>query len=143
MSLESANRQSRHRFMKLALCLALVGQLTACRKPSAQDLVGTWEVAYANSKLKLKINQDGTFEQLLEQKDKTTVLRRTGKWEMTDLEGESVVLNGALIVRDDTGTLESADRNGAWIIHVDWGFGRIRLPVNEDLNLYLDKLKHE
>jgi len=114
--------------MKLALCLALVGQLTACRKPSAQDLVGTWEVAYANSKLKLKLNQDGTFEQLLEQKDKTTVLRRTGKWEMTDLEGESVVLNGALIVRDDTGTLESADRNGAWIIHVDWGFGRIRLP---------------
>jgi hypothetical protein len=105
--------------MKLALCFALVGQLTACRKPSAQDLVGTWEVAYGNSKLKLKLNQDGTFEQRLQQKDKTTVLRRTGKWEMTDLESESVVLNGALIVRDDTGTLESGNSSGAWVMHVD------------------------
>jgi hypothetical protein len=142
MSLRSANRQSRHRFIKFTLCLALVGQLTACRKPNAQDLVGNWEVAYANSKLKLKLNQDGTFEQTLEQKDKTAVLRRTGKWEMADLEGESVVLNGALIVRDDKGTLESADSTGAWIIHIDWGFGRIRLPVNEDLNLYFDKIKN-
>ena len=94
--------------MKLALCFALVGQLTACRKPSAQDLVGTWEVAYANSKLKLKLNQDGTFEQLLEQKDKTTVLRRTGKWEMTDLEGESVVLNGHALMDEPTLDIEDA-----------------------------------
>jgi hypothetical protein len=78
-------------------------------------------VAYANSKLKLRLNQDGTFEQLLAQKDNTAVLRHAGKWEMTDLEGESVVLKGALIVRDNTGTPESADGNEAWIMHVDWG----------------------
>jgi Mg-chelatase subunit ChlD len=45
-------------------------------------------------------------------------------------------------VGDDTGTLESRDSNGAWMMHVDWGFGRIRLPVNADLNLYFDKIKN-
>lgn len=98
-----------------------------------------WEVNYADSKLQLKLNSDGTFEQILQQRDKNTI-RRTGTWALTDLEGQSVLLNGALIVRDDRGTLESADTNGAWVIHIAGGFGNIRLPVNEDLGLYFDKI---
>ena len=120
------------------MCFAVVGQGTACRKPTAHDLIGSWKVNYTNSKVKLKLNSDRTFEQVLEQNGKDTI-HRVGKWELTDFEGPTVVLNGALIVRDDKGTLESADSNGAWLLHVESGLGTSRLTVNEDLGLYFTK----
>ena len=122
----------------LVISLILVGQLAACRKPTARDVLGSWQVDFANSKLKLTLNPDGTFEEILEKKQDTSV-RRTGRWELAELEGESVVLHGALIARNYAGTVESDDRNGEWIMHVDRAFGRFRLPVNEDLNIYFER----
>ena len=49
------------------------------------------------------------------------------------------MLNGAFVVRDEKGTLESANDNGAWLVHVENGFGAPRLTVNEDLGLYFAK----
>jgi hypothetical protein len=123
---------------RLVISLILVGQLAACRKPTAQDVLGSWQVGFANSKLKLTLNPDGTFEEILEKKQDTSV-RRTGRWELTELEGESVVLHGALIARNYAGTVESDNRNGEWIMHVDRAFGRFRLLVNEDLNIYFER----
>ena len=104
-------------------------------------MVGNWQAEFAKSKssLKLKLNVDGTFEETFENKENTNVVRRVGKWEMTEIEGQSLlVLNGPLVVRDD-GTAESYD-NGAWSLHVDKVFGHIRMPANEDLHLYFDKV---
>jgi len=123
----------------LVISLILVGQLASCRKPTARDVLGSWQVNFANSKLKLTLNPDRTFEEILEKKQDTSVVHRTGRWELTELEGESVVLHGALIARDHAGTVESDDRNGEWIMHVDRAFGRFRLSVNEDLNLYFER----
>jgi hypothetical protein len=138
----SANCEYRRRYKRLLailIWLIFIGQITGCRKPTAQDMLGNWQVDFAKSSLKLKLNADGTFEETFENKENTHVVRRVGKWEMTELEGQSLVLNGPLVVRDN-GTVESYDSNGAWILHVDKAFGHIRMPVNEDLNLYFDKV---
>jgi|SRR5215813_10448314 len=130
--------RSLYRISSFVLCVVVVGYATACHQTTAQDLVGTWELNYAESKLKLQLNPDGTFEQVLQPKG-NPALHRSGKWELTDFEGPTVVLNGAFVVRDEKGTLESANDNGAWLVHVENGFGAPRLTVNEDLGLYFAK----
>jgi len=138
MRTRSRNWRYLGRIASFFLCFGVVGYATACHKLTAQDLIGTWKVNYAESKLTLKLNSDGTFEQVLEQKDKG-VRRRAGKWELTDYEGPTVLLSGALVVRDENGTLESDDTKGAWLMHVERGLGATRLTVNEDLGLYFAK----
>jgi hypothetical protein len=118
------------------------GQLIACRKPTAHDLVGTWQVDYRTSKLMLTLNQDGTFEQVFQKKGDTNLIHRTGKWALTDFEGPSVDLTGALIVRDDDGMIDSelsAYKDGGWILHVNQTLGHLSLTVNEDLGLSFEK----
>ena len=109
-------------------------------------MVGAWQVDYGSSKLTLRLNQDWTFEQLFQKKGETNIVRRRGKWELTDFEGPSIVLNGALIVRDDAGTLDSelsADNKGSWILHVNQTFGHLSLIVNEDLGLYFERIRQK
>jgi hypothetical protein len=114
--------------------LVFVVQIAACRKPGAQDLVGTWGVEFANSRLRLKLNPDATFEETVEKKQDPSVVRRTGRWEQAEFEGESLVLHGALVARDYSGTVESDDGNGEWILRIDRAYNRFRPTVNEDLN---------
>ena len=137
-----APQNSNSRFVKFILFLLFVGQLTACREPIAQDLVGTWHVDYGNSQLTLKLNQDGTFEEIFQKKGETNTVRRIGKWELTEFEGPSVLLKGALFVEDQTGAIDSklsASNNGEWILHVNQTFGHLSLTVSEDLGLYFEK----
>ena len=119
--------------------MVFIVQIAACRKPSTKDLFGSWQVDFANSKCKLKLNQDGTFEEILEKKEDTTAVRRTGKWERADYGGESVVLHGALVARNYSGTVESDDRSGVWILRIDRAYNRFRLVGNEDVNLFVER----
>jgi hypothetical protein len=139
MLTQYASRSSRGQFVRLLLFLAFVPQLTACRKPTAQDLVGTWQVDYGTSKLTLTLRQDGTFEQRYQKRGESNLIRRDGKWELAEFEGPSVLLNGPLIVRDSDGTIESDDGKGGWVIHINKTFGHLGLAVNEDLGLYFEK----
>jgi hypothetical protein len=126
-----------HRLAGFLLCIAATG----CHQPTDHDLIGNWEVNYEDSKLKLTLNPDRTFAQVVEPKGKD-VVRRNGRWELADLEGPCVVLNGALVLRDEkgNGTVEPVGGNGAWIMHIESGITGTRLPVNEDLGLYFDKV---
>jgi hypothetical protein len=92
----------------------------------------------------LNRNEDGTFEQTFQLKGDPNVVRRAGKWELKEMEGETVLLYGALIIDDVTGKIDSelSKSEGAWIMHVDSTFGRFRFPVNEDLGLYFEKTDH-
>jgi hypothetical protein len=119
--------------------LVFVVQIAACRKPGAQDLVGTWGVEFANSRLGLKLNPDATFEETVEKKQDPSVVRRTGRWELAEFEGESLVLHGALVARDYSGTVGSDDGHGEWILRIDRAYNRFRLTVNEDLNSYFER----
>ena len=94
-TLKSAPMQVRflrscNRFRVLVLVFISAGLLTACRKTTNKDLIGSWHVDYSNSKLSLNLNQDGTFEQIFQLKGDPNVVRRTGKWKLKELEGESV-----------------------------------------------------
>jgi hypothetical protein len=74
-----------------------------------------WErggVEFANSRLRLKLNPDRAFEETLEKKQDSSVVRRTSRWELAEFEGESLVLHGALVARDYSGTVESDDGTG-------------------------------
>lgn len=120
-----------------------VVQSAACRKPAADNLIGTWQVDYRNSELTLTLNQDGTFEQVFEKKGESKAIRRKGKWELTELEGPSVLLNGALLVEDQTGDIDSklsVNNNAGWVLHMNETFGHVTLTVNEDLGLYFEKI---
>jgi hypothetical protein len=142
MSVQDESRNSRSRFLKLFAFLVFVVQLTACKAPTAQDVAGTWQVDYGNSKLTLTLNKDWTFEQVFQKKGEKNIVRRTGNWELTELEGPAVLLNGALFVQDETGAIDwklSAGNKGGWVLHINKTFGHLSLTVNEDLGLYFEK----
>lgn len=144
MSAQGASRNSRPRFVRVVLLLVVVVQLTACRQPTAQDLVGTWQVDYDKSKLTLTLNHDGTFEQIFQKKGDTNAVHRVGKWALVDFEGPSVDLTGTLIVRDDNGMIDSelsAHKDAGWTLHVNQTFGHLSLTVSEDLGLYFEKIR--
>jgi len=137
--MKGPSRNSRGGLFSLVLCLTLVGQSTACRKPTANDLIGAWHAHYGRFKLILKLHGDKTFDELFQRQDEANIVSRTGKWELTNFEGPSIVLKGALVVRDEVGTIESDDRNGGWILRVDKSLGHLRLIASEDQGLYLEK----
>jgi hypothetical protein len=136
--MKGPTRNSRGGLFSFLLCLTLVGQL-ACRKPTADDLAGVWHADYGKFKLILRLHGDKTFDEFFQREDETNIVSRTGKWEFTDFEGSSIVLKGALVVRDEVGTIESDDRNSGWILRVDKSLGHLRLIASEDQGLYLEK----
>ena len=145
MSLKDMSRIPSKRLLNFGLLLMFVVQLTACKGPTTQDLVGTWRVDYGKSKLTLTLRQDGTFEQVFETNSATSAVRRTGRWQLTDLEGPSVELKGALFVEDQTGVIDpklSAAENAGWVLHVNQTFGHLSLTVNQDLGLYFERSPH-
>jgi hypothetical protein len=122
--------------------LIFVSQLAACRKSTAKDLIGAWQVDYGTSKLTLKLNADGTFEQLFQKEGEQNIVHRTGRWEMTDFEGPSVLLTGPLFVQDQTGAIDSklsAAKDAGWVLHINQTFGNLTLTVSDDLGLYFEK----
>jgi hypothetical protein len=139
MPVESPSRNSHNRLFNLLLCLTLVGQLTACRKLTADDLIGKWWFDYGKSTVALKLHEDGTFEEFFQKQGDTNTISRTGTWEMTEFEGPSVQLKGALVVRNTEGRIESDDPTGGWILRIDKSFSHFRLVASEDQGLYFEK----
>jgi hypothetical protein len=128
------------RLATLLLYIAVMGQFAGCYQPAAHDLVGSWELKYDDSTLRLTLNPDETFDQVLEQKGKAAIQRR-GMWQLMDFEWPTVVLDGALVVHDEGGTPELADGSGKWLMHVESGLGGIRLTAHEAPRLYFDKVR--
>jgi hypothetical protein len=139
MSVKGRSRSSRNRLFNFLLCLTFAGQLTACRKPTADDLIGKWWFDHGKSTVALTLHEDGTFEEFFQKQGDTKTIRRTGTWEMTEFEGLSVQLKGALVERNTEGRIDSEDATGGWILRVDKSFSHFRLIASEDQGLYFEK----
>jgi hypothetical protein len=137
--MERASRSSPNGVLLLLLLLTLFGQLSACRKPTRDNLIGSYWIEDASYRMKLKLYGDGTFDQFFQKQVDGKTITRTGTWELTDFEGPSVLLKGALVVRDAVGTIESEDRKGGLILRIEKSFGHFRLISSEDQGLYLEK----
>jgi hypothetical protein len=120
----------------LTVFLSLVG---GCRgNINANEIVGNWTIQYRESNEDLILRSDGTFEQILTGPQDSPIGRRTGKWELQKGKEEQVVLHGALPVDETTGRIDrdlSRVENGLSFFPLRRRFGRIKLIVNEDLNL--------
>jgi hypothetical protein len=132
-----------NRRLGLPLILFVIAQLSACRKPATQDLVGRWQVDYGKSKLTLTLKSDFTFDEVFEKEGDAHAIRRSGTWQLTDMEGPAVYLKGPLILQDQTGEIDeklSAGSDGGWVLHINQTFGHLNLVVNEDAGLYFEKV---
>lgn len=120
----------------LTVFLSLVG---GCRgNINANEIVGNWTIQYRESNEDLILRNDGTFEQILTGPHDSPIGRRTGKWELQSGKEVQVVLHGALPVDETTGRIDrdlSRVENGLSFFPLRRRFGRIKLIVNEDLNL--------
>jgi hypothetical protein len=135
-------RNERRRPIGFFLLLIAIGQLGACREPTAQDLVGTWQVDYGKSKLTLTLKPDFAFDELFKKTGDAKAVLRSGTWKLTEFEGPAVLLIGTLFVQDQTGDIDeklSAGRDGGWVLHINKTFGHLNLTVDEDSGLYFEK----
>src|SRR5882762_3390018 len=109
---------------------------------TTDEIVGKWTVQYRETTEELVLRKDGTFDQILAGQQGSNLARRTGKWELRNGKETEVVLHGALPIDETTGKIDgdlSHIENGLSFFPVSRTFGRIKLIVNEDLNLSFRK----
>jgi len=102
--------------------------------PSREELVGEYEVAYSFGVETLILNEDGTFEQQLEEEKNGVVIKNEGRWTFKAETGE-LVLHGALCLYE----LESdpASAKTAWeFVREPRRSGKdVRIPIFSDAGL--------
>jgi hypothetical protein len=109
---------------------------------TADEIVGNWTVRYRETTEELVLRKDGTFDQILADQQDLNLARRSGKWEFRNGQEAQVVLHGGLAIDETTGKVDhelSRAENGLSIFPVRRRFGKIKLIVNEDLNLSFSK----
>jgi len=124
----------------LTVLLSFIGGCNG--STTADEIVGRWTVRYRETTEELVLRKDGTFDQILVGQQGSNLARRTGKWELRTGKETQVVLHGALPVDESTGKIDrdlSRIENGLSFFPVSRKFGRIKLIVNEDLNLSFRK----
>ena len=112
-------------------------------KIDPREVPGTYAVRYPYGVEKLKINHDGTYEQLFGPNEQALKPINKGNWEVRTQDELQLIVNNPVIVDDGFGKKSQMKQSsGYWPLRIKQGLlGQIRLPVNEDLGFVFKKVR--
>jgi hypothetical protein len=122
-------------------CLALVAiylllRGAGCSSPTRAELIGKYCCTYPFGSEVLDLESDGLVKQTFTKAGVAPTVQ-TGTWKFQN--GE-LVLRNIYIYENGAGLASPRPQLGVWAMSVSKSFtGRLRLQVNQDLDLYFEK----
>ena len=122
------------------LGLSLILILTGCgTRYQTKELVGSYVVTYPHGIERLNLIKDGTYQQNYIVNDSKLTVTNSGIWKLVD--EKEIHLLRPMICDDGFGRQGNCKIvDGYWPIQIQKAWGKIILPINEDLGFKFKKI---